>query len=81
MGRAPGAEYQFATKGRMMNAKVQTQSLNKIIAELEITEEELDYWSNYKIEGLDGYYADFSAEGSCPAHLAASFKFSEQIGV
>ncbi len=62
-----------------MSAKIQTATLTEIIAQLGISEQELDYWSNYAVKGLGRFYREFHSTEACPAHLAQSPKFAEQL--
>ncbi len=64
-----------------MSTKSQSASLAEIIADLGISEQELDHWSDYAMEGLGRFYTDFHATGVVPAHLAQSFRFAEQLYV
>ncbi|MHA1566783.1 MAG: hypothetical protein ACTSX7_15840 [Alphaproteobacteria bacterium] len=42
-----------------MSAKTQTATLTEFIAELGISEQELDYWNNYAVKVLGQFYKDF----------------------
>ncbi len=64
-----------------MSAKTQTATLTEIIAELGISERELDYWSNYAVKGLGQFYRDFHSSEAFPAHLAQPPKFAGQLCV
>ncbi len=64
-----------------MSAKTQSATLTEFIAELGISEQELDYWSDYAVNGLGQFYKDFHSAEACPAHLAQSLGFAAQLRV
>lgn len=64
-----------------MAAITMTSSLQEIIVELGITEENLDYWSNYQIKGLGKFYTDFEAPGDDHLHIPAAFEPSAELHV
>ena len=64
-----------------MNAKTQTATLTEIIAELGISEQEMDYWSNYEVKGLGQFYKEFHSAEAYPAHLAQSLSIAKQLCV
>ncbi len=37
------------------------QSVEALIEELDITEEELDFWSGYEIKGMGQFYTEWSS--------------------
>ncbi len=64
-----------------MRAKIQTAALTEIIAQLGISEQELDYWSNYAVKGLGRFYREFNSTEAFPAHLVQSSKTDELLSV
>ncbi len=61
-----------------MAVKTRTSSLQKIIVELGITQENLDYWSNYQIKGLGKFYTEFEAPGEAHLHIPDAFEQSAE---
>ncbi len=64
-----------------MAVKTRTSSLQKIIVELGITQENLDYWSNYQIKGLGKFYTEFEAPGDDHLHIPVAFEPSFEVRV
>ncbi len=55
-----------------MTECTKTSSLQEIIVELGITEDDLDYWNNYQIQGLGEFYTEFEAPGEAHFHIPSA---------